>query len=144
MAGAFSSAFSSAFDIDTGGAVVEDRGDIGLGKGGKRKRYLEQRKRYYRQLQEELDRQLEARVEPEVAPARMTERRIVTEAIPPPVLADPPMIAGEATRLIREFLETHAAMKRATMDRELRRMAEAMARQQDEEDALMALMVILD
>jgi hypothetical protein len=129
--------------------ATPDRGDYGPSHGGRKKRpqaYTEQKKLYYRQLQAELDRQLEAR-EPEPAPETVArgrkQRRIVTEAVPPPVLTEPPMIAGEASRLIAQFLETQAAMKRAAMDRELMRMAEEMARQQDEDDAVAVLMAVL-
>ncbi len=148
MAGAFSSAFSSAFDIGSA-AVVEDRGDIGPSRGGRKKRppaYEQQKRLYYRQLQEELNRQLAEREEPEPVQAKAArpERRIVTQAVPPPEpVATPPMLAGEARRLIAQFLETQANMRRAAMDRALMKMAEDMARQQDEEDALAVLLAVI-
>ncbi len=123
-------------------ATVVDRGDAVRARNS----YLARKKLYLRQLREELDRQLEAR-EPEPAPEPVAKgrkpRRIVTEAVPRPVLTEPPMIAGEASRLIAAFLATQAAMKRAAMDRELMRMAEEMARQQDEEDALAVLLAVI-
>ncbi len=102
--------------------------------------YREQKKLYYRQLQDELDRQLEAKAETE--PQAAKQRRIVTEAVPQPeLIATPPMLAGEATRIVQEMLAAQATYERDRLNAALNLIAEEMARQQDEEDALAVMLL---
>lgn len=144
-------------------AVAVDRGDIIVGerkpKQTPREIYAQQKRLYYRQLQDELNRQLEAKAVAEAPPvttAKARKAKVRTQAIERPLpVAMPPMVAAEASRIVAEMIaekERSAEFKRfkqevqrqAAFQAELDRIAGELARQRDEEDIAVILKMVDD
>lgn len=124
---------------------TQDRGDAGF-KRHSRQQYEARKRRYYEQLQEELNRQLTPAPE-QPRKAKAKPRRAAPE--PQPITV-PLLLPSEAQRIVRdaiaearltdERLRSNALIASLTLYAQ-RLAEEHLAREQDEEDALMLLLL---